>query len=314
MKKNFLVILMLLLSLSLFGFKTESNPTNGLDDEGTTITVSDDTEAPVIGAKLDELNLLEIETEDEDGNVAVKYQIQYPIGSELEILNYVEASDDSGVVNLTSYGMVNLNEVGVYELVVLAIDESMNASSLKLEVNVITAEDYEAKKAELEKIKEEREARIAAEKRAAELKKRREEMQAMVANLGLNNATGNNAIANYALTLVGLPYVGGGTSPSTGFDCSGFVQYVFAQNGISVGRTVTSQAYGGAEVSIENIAPGDIIAFSGSYSNNITHVGIYVGGGMFVHAANPRDGVIVSDLARWVRIGAGGIVRISRVA
>ena len=313
MKKNFTVILVLLLSLSLFGFKTESNSPKVLRDEKVEADVEIDETAPEISPKLDELNLLEIEVENEEGDKETEYQIQYPIGSELDILNYVEASDDSGVVNLTSFGKVNLEEVGVYELVVLAVDESLNASSLKLEVNVITKEDYEAKKAELEAIRAERQRKLEAERRAAEQKKRREEMQAMVQNLGLNNATGNNAIANTALSLVGLPYVYGGHGPS-GFDCSGFVQYVYAQNGISISRQITAQVNSGASVSPENIAPGDIIAFSGSYTNNITHVGIYVGNDMFVHAANPRQGVIVSSLSGWVNIGAGGIVRITRIA
>ena len=101
------------------------------------------------------------------------------------------------------------------------------------------------------------------------------------------------AIADYALQFVGYNYCWGGTSPSTGFDCSGLVYYVYGQFGYSLNRVAADQARNG--VHVDELEPGDILCFysGGSY---IGHVGIYIGGGKFVHAANSALGVIVSSL------------------
>lgn len=97
------------------------------------------------------------------------------------------------------------------------------------------------------------------------------------------------AIAAYAQQFVGAPYVAGGTTPS-GWDCSGFVMYVFAQFGISLPRTSGAQAMVGTAVpSLAQAQPGDIIA-------NGNHAAIYVGNGMIVNALNPAQGTQVTSL------------------
>ena len=103
-------------------------------------------------------------------------------------------------------------------------------------------------------------------------------------------------VANYALQFVGYPYVWGGMSPSTGFDCSGFVYYIYGQFGYSMNRVAADQARNGVHVDPNQLQPGDVLCFysSGDY---IGHVGIYIGNNQFVHAANSRTGVIVSDLS-----------------
>ena len=93
-----------------------------------------------------------------------------------------------------------------------------------------------------------------------------------------------NAIVDTAMQYLGVPYVWGGTSPS-GFDCSGFVQYVFWQNGISLTRTADTQYYDGYAVSYSNLQPGDLVFFAGTYTEGISHVGIYIGDGEMIHAA-----------------------------
>ena len=111
------------------------------------------------------------------------------------------------------------------------------------------------------------------------------------------SATLGSEIANYALTFVGYPYVYGGSSPS-GFDCSGFTQYVYKQFGYGLNRTASAQLQNGTPVSMSELQSGDLVLFkrSGTGSSAASHVGIYIGGGQFVHASTAKVGVIVSDL------------------
>ncbi len=96
------------------------------------------------------------------------------------------------------------------------------------------------------------------------------------------------ALTEIAKLYLGTPYVYGGSSPS-GFDCSGFVKYVYSKIGIDLPRTSNSQANTGTYVSADELQPGDIVCFG--YGNYIGHVGIYVGEGKFIHA--PRSGATV---------------------
>lgn len=111
------------------------------------------------------------------------------------------------------------------------------------------------------------------------------------------NANKGQEIADYALTFVGSRYVYGGSSPS-GFDCSGFTKYVYAQFGYSLNRTASDQLDNGTAVSMSELQPGDLVIFkkAGTGSKRASHVGIYIGGGQFVHASTSKVGVIVSDM------------------
>ena len=95
-------------------------------------------------------------------------------------------------------------------------------------------------------------------------------------------------IAAAARKFLGNRYVYGGTTPS-GFDCSGFTQYVYRQFGVNLPRTSGAQRSAGRSVSRSEIRPGDLLTFSG-------HVGIYVGDGVMVHAANPSRGVVTDNV------------------
>lgn len=97
----------------------------------------------------------------------------------------------------------------------------------------------------------------------------------------------------FAKTFVGYPYVYGGSSPS-GFDCSGFMQYVCRQMGYTIKRTATAQLSNGVKVSRDNLKPGDLVFFG--YGSSASHVGMYIGNGKFVHAENSRTGVVISEL------------------
>ena len=95
----------------------------------------------------------------------------------------------------------------------------------------------------------------------------------------------------YAMQFVGYPYVYGGSSTS-GFDCSGFTQYVYKHFGVTLNRTAAAQNSNGTAVSRSNLQPGDLVMFG----SPINHVGIYAGGGRIVHAANPSRGVTTDTI------------------
>lgn len=105
-------------------------------------------------------------------------------------------------------------------------------------------------------------------------------------------------VVEYAKKYLGYRYTSGGSKPSSGFDCSGFTTYVYKHFGISLSRTSSGQSKNGTAVSKDKLQLGDIICFSGSSgSKSIGHVGIYVGGGKFIHSANSRQGVIISNVS-----------------
>ena len=94
-------------------------------------------------------------------------------------------------------------------------------------------------------------------------------------------------VAKYACQYIGNPYVSGGTSLTNGADCSGFTYRVFGDFNYSLPRTSTQQRGSGTGVSYEEAQPGDLVCYEG-------HVGIYIGGGLIVHASNVKTGIKVS--------------------
>lgn len=102
-------------------------------------------------------------------------------------------------------------------------------------------------------------------------------------------------IVNTAMRYVGYRYRFGGTSPS-GFDCSGFIYYVMNHSGFSISRDMYSQLNSGPRVGSKDLLPGDLLFFSGTYKSGLSHAGIYIGNGKFVHAENESTGVVVSQL------------------
>ena len=100
-------------------------------------------------------------------------------------------------------------------------------------------------------------------------------------------------VVGIAMRYLGTPYVWGGASPS-GFDCSGFVMYVFSQIGVSLPHSSYAQYGYGSPVSLGNLQPGDLVFFDG-----LGHVGIYIGGGSFIHAPHTGDVVKISSISGW---------------
>jgi cell wall-associated NlpC family hydrolase len=106
---------------------------------------------------------------------------------------------------------------------------------------------------------------------------------------------GGYSIAGTALALRGSPYRNGGGDPA-GFDCSGFVTYVFAQHGVNVPRSVSDQYRLGRSVAVDRLEPGDLVFFA-TVSRDASHVGIVIGGDEFVHAPSQRGEVRVERLS-----------------
>ena len=104
----------------------------------------------------------------------------------------------------------------------------------------------------------------------------------------------SSSIAEYANSLVDEAYIYGGTSPETGFDSSGFVQYVFQQFGIELPRTSALQCETALIVSVSDLQPGDVVFYGND--NQVNHVAIYLGDNQVIHASNPSDGVKLSTL------------------
>ena len=154
----------------------------------------------------------------------------------------------------------------------------------KPEVDVETLDEAKAEELAAEcfsyaESKEEEAARLAEEAAKAEEEAKSAESETV----------GNGqAVVDYAMQFVGNPYVWGGTSLTNGADCSGFVQSVYANFGVSMPRTSSAMRSAGTEVSYSEAVPGDVICYEG-------HVGIYIGNGQIVNAIDEAHGIGVSS-------------------
>ncbi|HEV2528951.1 MAG TPA: C40 family peptidase [Thermomicrobiales bacterium] len=109
-------------------------------------------------------------------------------------------------------------------------------------------------------------------------------------------ATTGDVIAGFAMQFLGYSYVWAGNSPA-GFDCSGFTQYVVLNTvGIDIGHGTEGQLAYGYPVAPDQLLPGDLLYFAGTWGLGVSHAGIYIGDGLFIHAENETTGVVISDL------------------
>lgn len=230
-------------------------------------------------------------------SVTVDYQSNFSYADNIAIL-----STESGALPVIQESdNVDVNTEGTYTCTITAIDERGNKTTVSYDVvvkkpaEVIRAEEEAAEQAQREA--EEKAAQEAAEKAAEEAAAQQaaqaaaaQEAAAQTAAVSTNvaaNPTGSS-IADYALQFVGSAYVYGGSSPS-GFDCSGFTQYVYAAFGYSLPRTSYGQEASGTIVSVSDAQPGDLVTYNG-------HAGIYIGNGQMVNAMNPTQGVAVCSI------------------
>ncbi len=112
----------------------------------------------------------------------------------------------------------------------------------------------------------------------------------------MEQSLGGQAIADFALQFQGYPYMWAGNT-SAGFDCSGFTQYVLLNTlGIDIGHGVAEQTNYGSWVDWDAWQPGDLLYFAGTYRDGISHTGVYIGDGQFIHAENEGTGVVISSV------------------
>ena len=193
-------------------------------------------------------------------------------------LDYLEnVTDGSKKYYSISYSD-NLNDVGSHEITINAVDKAGNITVQKFILEVVEPDVPVVNN------------------------------EQVMANIDPSVYGGD--VSSIAYSLVGKPYIGGSNGPY-GFDCSGFVQYVYSLVGVNISRSTYTQAYDGVAVSYENAQPGDIVLWG--YGNSVTHSSLYVGNGTMIHAANPGTGVIVSNIAGWMRGSGSQIVAVRRI-
>nr|WP_277010103.1 C40 family peptidase [Lactimicrobium massiliense] len=225
--------------------------------------------------------------------VTVDYQSNFSYADNIAILS--TSSGSLPVIQETDN--VDVNTEGTYTCTVTAIDERGQKTTVSYSVvvkkpaEVVRAEEEAAKKAAEEAAAQEA-AQKAAEEAAAQQAAQEAAAAAMATTTTVSanvaaNPTGSS-IADYALSFAGSAYVYGGSSPS-GFDCSGFTQYVYAAFGYSLPRTSYGQEAAGTIVSVADAQPGDLVTYNG-------HAGIYIGNGQMVNAMNPTQGVAVCSI------------------
>ena len=238
-----------------------------------------DTIAPKIQLKKEVISLTEGDSFDALSNLTSVYD---KVDGEIEYQKQEIVNSEVDTNYYTVDSNVNSDVPGTYEVTVTAVDQYGNESMVTYSVEVF------------EKV---------------------EEVAPVVTQPIYKNdyvATGDmNSLVKLAYSLIGSPYAAGGNSPA-GFDCSGFVQYLYSQVGISISRSSSTQMYDGVPVSYENAKPGDILIW-GYSAGAPTHSAIYVGGGQMIHATNPVQGVIASDVAAWTRGSGTHVIAVRRV-
>lgn len=205
------------------------------------------------------------------------------------------AEDSDVVTSARSFPKATAVKKNLYaEAISTTVEEDSDWGSIE-SLDVPQTQSQAEKDAEAQAQAEE-EAAAQAQAQAADRSQQRESLTSTettatttVATPSVPASADASALASYATQFAGYPYVYGGSSPS-GWDCSGFTQYVFAQFGKSIGRTTYAQVNAGTHVS--DPQPGDLMI-----STDLSHAGIYLGNGLMIHAMNASMGTGISSVA-----------------
>lgn len=204
-----------------------------------------------------------------------------------------EATTDSSVIGMVPVGDVLVVEEEIEGWVKVDIEEGfgwVSAEFVDLTTEFVQAESKAEEEARLAKEEAERKKARQAAAAAASTQTSTKSSTTSASSVTI---TGDSAmgvsVAEYAVQFVGNPYVYGGTSLTNGADCSGFVMSVYANFGVSLPHSSSSdRSQGSAVDGLENAQPGDLICYSG-------HVALYIGDGQIVHASTSKTGIIISN-------------------
>ena len=262
MKKKILILLISTLFIPLCGFSTK-NEEGGIITDGLTLgsnvkeilNIKKDTTAPKLKIIDDSLDIKKIKGDDGE-----HYQLIQPLNTQINIPEYFSASDDSGNYQLSSFGKIDVTKEGDYELLVIATDDSLNATSAKLKIKIMSKEDYQKEHDKRVKEKEEAERLAKQKDAAAKAKARSTQVNS------LTNIPSNSSLSATANAMVGMPG-----------DC-----FYMA--------TVLMQKVYGPSVSLSNryaisaseAQPGDIIFYANG-GLGTTHWAVYLGGTTAFH-------------------------------
>lgn len=252
-----------------------------------------DSAAPEIKLNKEKITITKGESYDLESNIA---SVIDEVDGDISLLkkeNAKETSEDKTAEAeekeaITSKGYYelnyidDLNSVGKHEIIVRAVDTYGNVSTTNFILEVLEPKPAPEVISVVKPVNE---------------------------NLPANAAAGD--LVSIAYSLVGSPYIAGSNGPN-GFDCSGFVQYVYSRVGVNVSRSSSTQLYDGVAVSYQDAQPGDILSW-GYVDGVATHSALYVGNGQMVHATNPSQGVIASDVAAWTRGSGTRVISVRRI-
>ncbi len=256
--------------------------------------------AAQVGHRIATVNTQTLRVRDDVG-LDASVQTLVPMGEELEVKEelegWVRVALDADVEGYVSADYVTIRTEFVQA-------ESIEEEKARLaeekrqreEAEEAARKADEAAKAAKAKKKAQAEAAEAQKQAEAQQKKAEAQKQAETIqnNVGTAQVSGiRQTIVNYALQFLGNKYKYGGTSLTGGTDCSGFVQSVYRDCGISIGRSSRDQAAGGTQIAIGDVQPGDLLFYA--KGSTINHVALYIGNGQVVHASSPSTGIRISN-------------------
>jgi len=220
---------------------------------------------------------------------------RYPVLEEqAEWVKILITSDDDGQ-DLTGYVHKDYVDIEVVFKKAISIEEEQRLKRMQEEAERAEAERLQKLAEEEEKKRQEELRKQEEAKKAAEQKKNQDKQtkseENKVTNSG-NTSKIRQEIVEYALKFVGCPYVYGGNSLTNGTDCSGFVKLVFGRYDVTLPRQSREQAQKGRKISSSELKPGDLVFYA--KNGTVNHVALYIGDGKIVHAANSRQGIIIS--------------------